>query len=558
MDGLKNWILQCGFSADRDEAEEIAKIIYKGRLRGTWDFFAKRIRMKNEIDNIRGNLILQETQKKYMDKKEVEETDDIYEKNVLAKSLTKVIKKTAQTDHDIQRLKTICFDLNSKKDVLKKKLLNSSSKNGQLIDHQENLANFLRKISRHTFEIEQWMTSKWEYGSNDSSQVLSMCVDCKSIIHKTLQEGCSSEFDALKISCINPGAVINGLIEATRNTGAKVQVELNKSVNAKSSNNKNLQPLLEDLWNDHVESYQNYQSSFQQMEIFQQEVSRHLDQHLSNVQDELIKRYINMKKSQKAGHAFITSLNKQLCAMELENDDDLRIKKLITDRYAIVEKQSKDMLGKKMLIEELLGHTSNHRERVSHLCDQLHQQKIDMSQSFGIELPILLDANHGLASDALKSVHVASMSDEFSIDRSGKDTRIIQFNQSINLFIKPNFCQLLQHVFHTMMHNNLLGIYINEMNKFKNFGHTTASPEEILEELSSSLLKEKSTVCELIKKKLQKHEAEESRKSCDKFKHAVNIWTTEPGKDAFIHGLNPSYKGKSLNEWYDAMKGNVN
>ena len=551
MEDLKNWILKCGYTADGEEADEIVKILCKGRLKGTWNFFSKRVRMKNEVEIIRGNLTLQDAQNRR--KHDVDETTDVYEANVLEKSLARLNKQIFQRDHEIKKLKTICFSLNAKKDDLRKKLLNSSAKNNQIIDHQEELNELLRKISHQTFEIEKWMTNNWEFAIKDRSDVLKMCSNFKTIVYKTLLDGSisSSQTDNCLIDSVNPDTVISGIIEATLKIGANVQVELNKSTSMKS-NKENLEPLLEDLWNEHVVSYQNYQNTIRQVEIFNKELSRHLDQHLSNVQDERIKRYIKIKKALKAGYAFYNCLNKQLTSLNLETENDLKMKKLIADRYAIVEKQSKDMIGMKMLIEDLLGCTLNHREKVSHICDQIHLQRIDMVQTYGNELPKILDSNHGLASDALKGVHVDLTLNVISINRSGADSRILQFNPAIDIWKKSNFCHLLEHVLHTMQHNNLLAIYNNEMNKFKNFGHAI-SPEDTLKELLSNLLNENSTLCQLIQKKLKRDEGEDSRKFCEKFKKAVQTWATEPGKDAFIQGLNPRYKEKSLSDWYNSI-----
>ena len=165
--------------------------------------------MKNEVETIRGNLTLQDAQNKR--KHDVyDETTDVYEANVLEKSLNRLNKQISQKDHEIKRLKTICFTLNTKKDDMRKKLLHSSAKNNQIIDKQEELNALLRKLSHQTFEIEKWMTNNWEFAIKDRSEVLKMCSNFKPIVYKTLLDGSisSSQTDNCMIDCVTPDTVI--------------------------------------------------------------------------------------------------------------------------------------------------------------------------------------------------------------------------------------------------------------------------------------------------------------------------------------------------------------
>ena len=55
-----------------------------GRLKPVWEFFAERIRLKNEVELIRGNLKLQDEKKKRKSSSSEEDEDD-YEINVVTR-----------------------------------------------------------------------------------------------------------------------------------------------------------------------------------------------------------------------------------------------------------------------------------------------------------------------------------------------------------------------------------------------------------------------------------------------------------------------------------------
>ena len=59
-----------------------------GRLKPVWEFFAERIRLKNEVELIRGNLKLQDEKKKRKSSSNEEDEDD-YEINVVTRSVEK-------------------------------------------------------------------------------------------------------------------------------------------------------------------------------------------------------------------------------------------------------------------------------------------------------------------------------------------------------------------------------------------------------------------------------------------------------------------------------------
>ena len=67
-------------------------ICHLGRLSPVWEFFTERIRLKNEVDLIRGNLKLQDERRKRKCSNN-EEDDDDYEINVVTRSLHKTKKQ---------------------------------------------------------------------------------------------------------------------------------------------------------------------------------------------------------------------------------------------------------------------------------------------------------------------------------------------------------------------------------------------------------------------------------------------------------------------------------
>ena len=365
MEDLKIFILNSGFVVAEDEVNEIAKILYKGRLKGTWDFCVNRIRKKSEIETIRDNLKIQDYQNIMRKDRDKDLADDQYENDVLCRSLLRLNKQINQKNHDIQRFQKICFELDAKKGKLKTKLMESASKNAELKDNQAKLQQFMRRVSKQSLQIEQWMVTHWTNASNEASTVQNNILHFKSLIHDTLQQGTYSG-DRPSIECINPTLLIKELLQETRNLICRIQSDLSISQKQKEfSSRQGLETLLEDLWKQHVESYQSCESMTKQIQMYQQEITRHLDQHLSHVRDERVKRYVDLKKSLISAQTFLSCFNKQMVFLKHDNEDDLKIKKAITDRYAIIEKQSRDMSGMKLLIEELLGYSTNHRERVS-------------------------------------------------------------------------------------------------------------------------------------------------------------------------------------------------
>ena len=126
-------------------------------MSAVWEFFTERIRLKNEVDLIRGNLKLQDERRKRKCSNN-EEDDDDYEINVVTRSLHKTKKQMLQLDHEINRLQTLCYEMNVSKDDLKQRLNRSASQRGQVIDHKEKLEEIVLFYHQKMSEISQWVT----------------------------------------------------------------------------------------------------------------------------------------------------------------------------------------------------------------------------------------------------------------------------------------------------------------------------------------------------------------------------------------------------------------
>ena len=103
MEDFKSFILNSGFVVAEDEVDDIAKILYKGRLKGTWDFCVNRIRKKSELETIRDNLMMEDYRSIMRKDRDKDMADDQYENDVLYRSLLRLNKQIKQKNHEIQR-----------------------------------------------------------------------------------------------------------------------------------------------------------------------------------------------------------------------------------------------------------------------------------------------------------------------------------------------------------------------------------------------------------------------------------------------------------------------
>ena len=121
MANLVDWITNDLKFTNQKEAEEIAKVLNKGSTKKIFEFLAQKVKLKNDVEVIRGNLRLQEIQDE--DHAIEDENDDLYEAKVLKKSLKKVKLQSVQVEHDIERLQRINAELSVTQQDLKSKLV---------------------------------------------------------------------------------------------------------------------------------------------------------------------------------------------------------------------------------------------------------------------------------------------------------------------------------------------------------------------------------------------------------------------------------------------------
>ena len=102
---LRSWLLNdVRFTGEEAEASEITKLLIKGRLKPVWEFFAERIRLKKEVEVIRGNLKLQDERRRRKCSKVNDDDYDDYEINVVTRSLHKAKKQIGQLNHFLKTL----------------------------------------------------------------------------------------------------------------------------------------------------------------------------------------------------------------------------------------------------------------------------------------------------------------------------------------------------------------------------------------------------------------------------------------------------------------------
>lgn len=540
------------------KVEDTIKIIYKGIFKKKLDFLVQQTRSPAHIHFIRGNLKLHEAQAKNQDDIDhVEQEDDAYETKVVLKSLRRAKKETAQLDHDIVRLQTICCELNVARDAVKTKLMSSVSKTGQLTEHNATYTSVLSKIHRQVKELDDWMQMTNNFTCNDSIAIQKTCSKLKPNLLKVLRVGAQADngHDYLLNGGIkgqHPDAIIKGLLDATRSVGIKVQAELDRSKD-KCVKQNHLSGLLRDLWQHHRDSYMKGCAALKQADLYEQEISRLMNDHLGNIQDESLKRLIKLKQTERQGKAIVTYLRQQIKSMRMEDAQDVVSKNQVTQRYVIVEKQSKEMLGTKLIIEELLGHTSGSRHRVSQFVQQLQQHKVHLVHDFGAELPTALDRNEGLAAEAVHHVHQDhyQKNQESSLDRC-TSAKLSQLAPIMGMRYKTNMCHLLQKVLDAKLRKTLLQLYSEEMANL-GFGKTL-SAHEVLEQLIKAFGKEREDLKELIERKLSSTDNNAGSKMCQEFLHSLSVWSSEPAKDAYIKGIRPCFKGQTLSKWYDDFK----
>ena len=508
----------------------LINIYHLGRLRPVWEFFTERIRLKNEVDLIRGNLKLQDEKRKRKCSNN-EEDDDDYEINVVTRSLHKTKKQMLQLDHEINRLQTLCYEMNVSKDDLKQRLNRSASQRGQVIEHKEKLEEIVHFYRQKMSEISQWVT---DLNQNQDKNITGLAKELQPVLMKVMNHEEKFQFNENKFTGVHPKQVIQDLLELTRALGIKVNAEIDKIPKSLPQNQGDIDNVLEDMHVLHLEYYQNCLNATKQIEMFENEILRLVEE---NVKDENIKSFIKLRQVKRSGQTTLEVLKKNVRKSTPMACDDL------PNMFNHVEKQSKKILGVKLLIEEFLVQTLNHKERVIQ-----HVQEVDQQRSkiqFGMELHDLETKNLGLYDPAVNTA--------ISIDRC-RDARLSKLPLLMQFFFKPSFNHLLKKTMAIMLYKDLKMTYSEDMKNFEQFGNVKA----VLYSLQKSVTKENHDLSELIQRKLKFGDNSTSGKSrpCEKLLHAIRIWSLEPASTAYAKSIKGKYKDRTLDDWYNYMRSN--
>ena len=296
MANLVDWITNDLKFTDQKEAEEIAKVLNKGSTKKIFEFLAQKVKLKNDVEVIRGNLRLQEIQDE--DHAIEDENDDLYEAKVLKKSLKKVKLQSVQVEHDIERLQRINAELSVTQQDLKSKLVANAAQVQQLSDHYRELNGFKRNIELNDQELVKWIQSR-EYSmeQNDTSPILDYIDNLKPKILSVLKDGDKVEMSNDQLAKIHPQILLQGLLESTRRTELKVNEELEKSV--ETPDQSQAQKILEELYERHIESYKLTVQAEQRSAKYQLETERLINDHFKSEKDESLKRNILLKHTKK-------------------------------------------------------------------------------------------------------------------------------------------------------------------------------------------------------------------------------------------------------------------
>jgi len=527
---LKVWLLnEVKITGNNEEeASEIAKLLVKGRLKPVWEFFAERIRLKNEVELIRGNLKLQDEKKKRKSSSNEEDEDD-YEINVVTRSLQKTKKQMVQLDHEISRLQNLCYEMNVSRDELKQKLNRSASQRGQVIEYKEKLEQIVNFYRQKTTQISQWTS---DLNQTQDKNISEIAKELSPVLLKVLNNDEKFQFEDDQFCGIPPKQVVQDLLELTRTLGIKISAESDKIPHSLPENKGDVNDVLEEMHALHLESYQKYLSTSKDIEVFENEMLRLVEE---NVKNETIKRFIKLRQVKRSGETILAFLKRNVRKGAPLTCDDL------PNMFENVEKQSKKIMGVKLLIEELLGQTLNHQDRVTQHVQQVENQRSKIQ--FEIELHDLETKNLGLYDPVVKSA--------LSIDRC-RDSRLSRLPLLMDVYFKPSFDHLLKKTMRIMLYKDLKMSYSQDMKNFEQFGNVKA----VLRLVQKSVSKDKEDMSELIKRKLKSREDSSKSRPCEKLLHAIKIWSMEPASTAYAKSIGAKYKDRTLEDWYNYMRQN--
>ena len=538
MANLVDWITNDLKFTNQKEAEEIAKVLNKGSTKKIFEFLAQKVKLKNDVEVIRGNLRLQEIQDE--DHAIEDENDDLYEAKVLKKSLKKVKLQSVQVEHDIERLQRINAELSVTQQDLKSKLVANAAQVQQLSDHYRELNGFKRNIELNDQELVKWIQSR-EYSmeQNDTSPILDYIDNLKPKILSVLKDGDKVEMSNDQLAKIHPQILLQGLLESTRRTELKVNEELEKSV--ETPDQSQAQKILEELYERHIESYKLTVQAEQRSAKYQLETERLINDHFKSEKDESLKRNILLKHTKKSAEVMIQSLKMQIQQLKNEDSKAINIKMAIKDGFEVMDKQAQAISNAKTLIEDLIGQNSGFTYRVLQSVNQVQEQKSNAKNIVSADIFL---KSKDLALNAIQFIHDPKILQNLSIDRLASQPKLPKI---LEVSYKPSIGQFLKIVHEIQEQKKSLSQQIEEMQELEKFDTNT------LQKLKETLMGEKQELMDLIARKLAKTDEKETD-YCEKFLHAVKIFVNEPAKDVYMKEIKKEIHGKNLEEWYTYLK----
>lgn len=515
MEKLKKWMIdEIKFTTSESDAEEMAKLMVKGSMKPVWSFIAERIRLKSEVQIIRGNLKLLDEKQKSKVNSELCDEDDNYELGVIDKSLLKTKKRMTQLEHDIKRLQLICGESNSAKDELKQRLKKSASSIGQVVEQQAKVQRTISQLKQKTSQVNHWIE---DLNSNkNEAQIQATLSEIKPMLMEILKDGQPCILDEGKFISFLPSTLIQEVKKITRSVSTDIRIELDKP-DSKPPKDSNVEKVLEELYASHLESHQKLIKASQTISLLEAESDRLFTENIPH--EEALKRLIQLKQTKKTAQAIQNELRAQI-----KQQSFVPLKDDIPQAFAIVEQQNKDILCSKLIIEELLSQASGHSERV---LSQVHLNN-DQRQKLNIDI----DYNINFGTLSMYNPVVCSA---ISIDRC-LDQRLNRLGPLIDLMWKPDLNCILKTIADIMLKIAMKKSLSNEMREFEQCSDATT----VLKRLHKELLRDEERTANLIQHK--KEQSANRNNACMKLLHAIKIWSQEPAKEAYSKSMGVTYQ----------------
>ena len=166
--------------------------------------------------------------------------------------------------------------------LFQRKLMNSVSQYGQVIERQNEIENLTQQIQQKSKQIQSWIQTNQEFDNPDKIDVQKMVTEVKPNLRQILKtnQPLNYEFQGL-----NRHNLVEDLTEFTRNLSLKTSQRNQVQIPEKIAD----EVLLEELYSKHVESSLKISRFQEQTQLLDSETKRLLKE---NVQDEDLKRFI--------------------------------------------------------------------------------------------------------------------------------------------------------------------------------------------------------------------------------------------------------------------------